>query len=92
MTRLSPEHRRLQILNEAQRVARTVGLFNERFTMKRVADACDCSPATIAYYFSGRNILRDHVVEHSLATVTYDKIIVSQAITANHPLVEGVTI
>ncbi len=92
MTRLTPEHRRLQILTEGQKVARNVGLFNERFTISKVAYACGCSPATVSHYFTGRNVLRDSIVDHSLEVHSFDKEIVKQAIAVHHPATRGMTL
>ena len=84
-TRLSADHRRAQIIGKAVELSRGGGLY--RWTLQNVADALEISRPTILYYFGSAQGLRSEIIGAAIREPDLD--ILTQALTACDPIVEG---
>jgi len=86
-TRLTPEQRRIQIINSAIDQAIKRGLY--KFNIKNVAFS-NCSKSTVKHYFKTITALRNEVIRHALSKPDLFKL-VGQAVVMKDDVVAELT-
>lgn len=85
-TRLSPEHRRAQIVNAARNLSYGGRLYD--WTLTDVATHCDCSESLVKYYFLSAIGLRNEIIVSAIRE--RDVRIVIQALAKCDPLTDKI--
>lgn len=87
MVKLTGEHRRLQLIDAADKLARKHGLYSDMLSLLNIAVVCKCSKSTVKYYWKGVGAIRAELITRSFET---DRVLFDQALAQSDPVARNI--
>lgn len=83
MVKLTGEHRRQQIFDAAESIAKSWGLYSARLNFTAISFRCDCSESTVKYHWKSVQTIREALIKVSFAG---DRTLFRQALAESDPI------